>query len=120
MKEDIEKQQEEMKKQQEEMKQRAEANKKIIMALVAENKLPDPRPLTRKERKLLDEKGLNIFKIKADDKRSIATVRDELFDFILDTAFKGFDFDNLPNNVASWFADYVFAITYRDDLSEKN
>ena len=110
----------ELKKVQEEMKQRAEENKKIIMTLVSEGRLPSPRPLTRKERKSIDAKGLNIFKIKPDDQRSVATVRDELFDFILDKIFAGFDFNDLPNNVASWFADYVFSITYRDDLSEKN
>ena len=117
---ELKKQQEELKAQQAEMKQRAEENKKVIMSLVADGKLPQPRSLTRKERKAIDSKGLNIFKIRPEDKRSIAEVRDELFDFILDTAFPDFDFDELPNNVASWFADYVFAITYRDELSEKN
>lgn len=109
-----------LEKRQEALVARAAENRKIIMGLVAEGKLPEPRALTRGERKKVDERGLNIFKVKPEDKRSIAAVQDELHDLILDMLYPSFDFDGLPNNVVTWFGDYVFSITYRDDLSEKN
>ena len=118
--EELQKQKEEMERVEKELRERAEENKKVIMALVADGKLPKPRALTRKERKELDAKDLNLFKIKDDDKRGLTSVRYDMWDYILDEVFSDFDFDDVPNNVASWFADYVFALTFRDKLSEKN
>ena len=117
---ELQKQKEEMERVEKELKERAEENKKVIRKLVAEGKLPEPRALTRKERKHVDAKELNLLRIKSDDKRDLAAVNEELRDYIIEEAYKGFDFDDLPNNVVNWFADYVFAITFRDKLSEKN
>jgi len=110
----------EQKKRHEEAVKKAEANKKIIMDMVESGKLPEPRPMTRFERKQIDEKGLNLMKVGPDDKRSVAALSEDLGDWIIENMYKGFPFDNLPNNVVAWFTDYVFSISYRDDLSEKN
>ena len=111
---ELQKQKEEMERVEKELKERAEENKKVIRKLVADGKLPEPRALTRKERKHVDAKELNLLRIKSDDKRDLAAVNEELRDYILEEAYKGFDFDDLPNNVVNWFADYVFAITFRE------
>ena len=43
-----------------------EANRQILWDLAKEGKLPEPRALTRRERKSLDAAGVNIFKIDPD------------------------------------------------------
>lgn len=98
----------------------AEESKKVMLKLVKEGKLPEPRPLTRKERKELDNNGMNLFKIKENDKRTFSQMREDTTDYILNTIYKDFDFDDLPNNVCLWFGQYVFGITYKDQLAEKN
>ncbi len=94
-------------------------NHDLIMQLVAEGKLPEPRSLTRKERKALDAAELNVFKTKPSDTRSLVMIREDCADWIMDHIYPDFDFD-LPNNICLWFGNYIFGITYRDDLSEKN
>lgn len=111
--------QDKKKKEIEEAKTIAEQNREIIRKLVAEGKLPEPRPLTRKERKELDKAGYNVFKIKQQDSRSISEIREDCADWILEKLYPDFDFD-LPNPICLWFGSYIFAISYKDDLSEKN
>ena len=103
----------------EEAMEKGKRNHEIIKNLVSEGRLPEPRSLTRKERKLLDAADVNIFKIKAADPRSIEAIREDCSDWIMDNIYPDFDFD-LPNNICLWFGNYVFGITYRDDLTEKN
>lgn len=108
-----------LKKQQEELKKKAEESKKIIFAMVEKGELPMPRPLTRGERKMADAQGKNPFKIIHGDKRSMMSIAEDAADFVCQL-FPDFDFDALPNHIVKWWADYIFAISYRDDLSEKN
>lgn len=103
-----------------EVKELAEKNREYMKSLITEGKLPEARALTRAERKKLDAAGHNLFKIKENDKRSLAEVKENLTDWILDTIYPDVSFDDVSNNVCNWFAEYVFAISYRDDLSEKN
>jgi hypothetical protein len=98
----------------------AEGNKAAIAWYVEEGKLPTPRSLTRKERRALDDANLNLLKIPRNDPRSYTQVRDELADWVVENVFPDFDFDSLPNCVVLWFAQYVYGLTYKDDISEKN
>ena len=100
-------------------KEQGEKNRDILKGLVAEGKLPEPRALTRSERKKLDAAGHNILKIKRDDPRTLSQIKEDMADWILDNNYPGFDFA-LENNICLWFGEYVFAISYRDDLSAKN
>ncbi len=97
----------------------AEENKAVINKLVREGKLPQPRALTRKERKALDKAGLNILKTTGDNKLNFLEKREACADFILDILYPDFDFD-LPNGICLWFGSYVFGLSYKNELAEKN
>jgi len=110
----------EKQKEWEEAKKIGEQNLNIIKQLVVEGKLPEPRSLTRKERKALDAANMNVFKIKASDPRSLYAVREDCSDWILDNVYQDFDFNDVPNNILLWFGNHVFGLTYKDELAEKN
>ncbi|MDU2063780.1 MAG: hypothetical protein E6713_02980 [Sporomusaceae bacterium] len=112
---------EEREQEQKKAKELAEQNKSIVYEYVENGQLPSPRALTRSERKKLDAAGQNIYKIKVGDTRSLPEIREECSDWILDNIFGDFEIpDNVPSNVCLWFGLYVFGLTYRDDLAEKN
>jgi hypothetical protein len=109
------------KRELEEAEKIGKKNREIILQYVKDGKLPAPRALTQKERKAMDAAGVNPFKIKRDDLRNVAMIREDCADWILENIFKDFTFpEDLPNNIYLWFGNYVFGMTYRDDLSEKN
>lgn len=99
---------------------RAEKNRELIMEMVKNGELPEPRPMTRAERLKIDRDGLNILKIKRDDQRPFWEIQDDMREWILKNIYPEFTFDALPNNVVEWFAEYSFMISFRDDLSTKN
>lgn len=101
-------------------KDRQAKNREILLALVAEGKLPEPRAMTRKERKEFDASGNNPYKPKTKDSRSFLAFADDATDWIFDHMYKDFDADNLPNNVCNIFALYIVGLTYKDELAEKN
>ncbi|MDF2631433.1 MAG: hypothetical protein K0Q85_29 [Caproiciproducens sp.] len=103
-------------------KEQYENNREIILRLAKEGKLPEPRKLTHGERKRLDAAKVNVFKIEAEnDKRSYFTVRDEMSDWIVTNIYPDFKgFDDIDNNIVRFFGEYVFGLSYRDDLAEKN
>lgn len=111
---------EEQRKQIQEAEEKEQRNREIIKKLVAEGKLPEPRSMSRSERKALDLTGNNIAKIKKDDSRTFAAIQDDMFDWILDNIYKGHNFDSLDNNICSAFALYTYKITFEDDLAAKN
>lgn len=102
-----------------EAKERYERNKKVILQLVTEGKLPEPRKLTRQERKKLDAAGVNLFKINPTDTRSYMAVKEDMADWIMDTIYPKFPFD-VDNDICLFFGEYIFGLSYKNDLAEKN
>lgn len=97
-----------------------EKNREHILALVKDGKLPEPRKITRSERRKLDAADVNIFKIKSTDPRSYHAVKDDLADWILDNIYPNFNFDDVENNICIFFSDYIFGLSYRNDITVKN
>lgn len=110
----------EQQKAEKEAKRIYEANRELVLVLVKEGKLPDPRKLSYSERRKLDASGLHMWKIKPDDKRGFLEVKEDMVDWILATVYPNFDFDGLDNNICVFFGEYVFGLSYRNDLSVKN
>lgn len=102
-----------------EQRQKIEATRQALKELIAAEKLPAARPLTRGQRRKLDEAGVNIRKVDYAKKR-VETAVDEMADWILDNVYAEFCFDALPNNVCTLFAMYVYQLTYEDDIAAKN
>lgn len=98
-----------------------EETRKALKRLIAVGKLPQARPLTRGERRKMDEAGVNIRKIDYRQKTLDAAI-DDMADWILENIYPSFapEFDALPNNVCTLFAMYVYQLTYEDDLAAKN
>lgn len=109
---DIEKMEELAKKREEKDKK----NRIIIDEMISEGKLPEIRSLTRKERKMMDDAGVNIRKIDAINDENV----DNMADWILDNIYSDFNFDDMDNNICSLFGILVFRATYEDDLAAKN
>lgn len=97
-----------------------ERNRKVLFDLVEQGKLPEPRAMTRKERRAFDASGNNFFKPKSKDTRPFAGIVDDATDWVLDHIYPDFDFDDLPNNICNAFASYTVGLTYKDELAEKN
>ncbi len=98
-----------------------ESNRKYMRDLIGEGKLPQLQSLTRKQRKDMDAAGVNITKIKADDKRTYAEITDCMIDWIFDHVYPDFKgFDDLDEGVCKAFGLLTFSHTYRDNLAEKN
>lgn len=97
-----------------------EQNRQIILEMAKEGKLPQPRPMTRKERRAFDKSGNNFYKPKDMGGKDFASIVDDATDWVLDNVYKGFNFDALPNNVCNAFAAYTVGLTYKDDLGAKN
>lgn len=110
----------EERKEQDSQKKIYADQQKVLKKLIEEKKLPELRPMTRGERKALDETGLNYLKVLLTDKRNPLLVKEDCFDWILDTVYKGFDFSQLDNNVCFAFANTVYNLSYADKLAEKN
>ena len=110
----------EQKEQEAKIREINERNREYIKKLVAEGKLPEPRPLKRKERKALDESNLHIWKIKKTDERAFTDIKEAMCDWILDNIYEGFDFSDVDDGTANYFAMYTFGLSYRDELAEKN
>lgn len=111
-------------KEMKEMAEKREAqeaeNRKILLGLVADGKLPTPRGLTRTERKALDATGFNIGKIKPDKMNEFSEIAEQMYDWIMDTIYPDFTFDEVSNNVCNAFALYTYKLTYEDNLAGKN
>lgn len=95
-------------------------NRGIILQLVQEGKLPQPRKLTRAERKALDAAKVNLFKVEVKDPRAVLAVKEDLADWIMDKVYPDFDFGAVDNDVCLWFGDYIFGLSYNNDLTVKN
>lgn len=79
-------------------------------------KFPPLRSMTRKELKVLRKKGLDpTF---AD--RPTVRLGVEMADFILETCFPEFDFDNLPADECLEFASKIYMISYGRKIDRKN
>lgn len=111
---------EEVKTDEQLAKELYEKNREHIMTLVNDKKLPEPRKLTRSERRKLDAAKVNIFKIESTDPRSYFAVKEDLADWILDNIYPKFDFDGLDNNICTFFGEYIFGLSYRNDITVKN
>ena len=103
-----------------EAKEQYEKNRTIILDLVKDGKLPTPRKLNRSERRKIDAAKLNILKTEPGDQRSFHAVRDDLVDWILDNIYPDFNFDQLDNDICTFFGEYVFGLSNRNDLTVKN
>lgn len=111
----------EQQKAEKEAKRIYEANRDLVLGLVKEGKLPEPRKLTRAERRKLDAAKVNIFKIEPTDPRSYHAVKDDLADWIIENIYPKFKgFDDLDASICTFFGEYVFGISYRNDLTAKN
>lgn len=106
--------------QKEQAEQELKENREIIKRLISDNVLPPAKKLSRKQRKDLDKTGNDISKISKDDKRSFLQIRDDMVDWILDTIYPDFNFDELDNDVCTAFALYTYNISIKDVLAEKN
>lgn len=106
------------------IKKTAKENRDYIRKMIADGKIPSVRPLTRKERKAFDKSGMNIMKIKIDDKRIYPEQKEDCADYIIDNIAKkdnpDFDYDSLPNNIVQMIADLYMSLTYHDSVAEKN
>lgn len=98
------------------------ATEKVLGRLAKEGKIPEIRPLTRKERKQLNKDKQNMFISTHDvnDHRGPLEVQTDTVDYVLDNFFKGTDWDDLPNNVCAAFVVCVMGATFKDTLAEKN
>lgn len=90
-----------------------------LQKLIEQGKLPPARGMTRKERKTYDATGFNPVNPKAKDK-SFYELNDESTDWILENVYKGFDFDDLQNNIVEAFVGWTKRLTYGDYVGEKN
>lgn len=97
-------------------------SEKVLAKLAKEGKIPEIRPLTRKERKQLnkDKKNMFISTHDVNDQRGPLEVQTDTVDYVLDNFFKDTDWDDLPNNVCFAFATSVLAATFKDYVAEKN
>lgn len=111
---------EEQKNTENEIKELHEKNRELILEMVAEGKLPEPRKLSRAERRKLDEAKVNIFKIEPTDSRTYFAVKEDMADWIIDNIYKDVNFDNVDNNVCLFFGEYTFGLSYKSDLAVKN
>lgn len=107
-------------KEREEKREAQEAvNREVLLALVAEGKIPAPRALTRPERKAMDLAGVNFSKRKSDDKRAFGDLVEETYDWIIDNIYPG-ELEAVGNNISNYVALRSYNMTYSDDLAIKN
>lgn len=104
----------------EKAREQAKKNLEILQNLIKENKLPQYRALTRKERKNMTEAGVNVYYAKIDENTTVQKLYEQMTDWILDNVFLDFNFDDLDNGLCTAFATKCFAMTYSDNLAEKN
>ena len=104
----------------EKAREQANKNLEILQKLIKENKLPQYRALTRKERKKMTEAGVNVYYVVINENDTIQKLYEQMTDWILDNVFPDFDFDDLDNGLCKAFATKCFAMTYSDNLAEKN
>lgn len=95
-------------------------NREFIKEQIKTGKLPEISPLSRKLRRAMDAAGANMGKTKADDKRTLSEIRDDMCDWILDNAYKDFDFSEIDDAVCRTVALFTYRLTFRDELGEKN
>jgi hypothetical protein len=88
--------------------------------MIAAGKLPAVAKLTRKQRRALDAAGFNLRKTKFDTTADLMAGVDNMADWVLDTIYPGFDFDDLDDDICRVFALYTYQNTYDDDLAAKN
>ena len=100
--------------------ERAEKIRNELRKLAKEGLIPEPRPMTRKERRALDAAELNMSKVPLSDERRFIHVRDDMYDWILDHIYAGHDFDEVDNCVCNALALYTYQLTYQDDIAAKN
>lgn len=105
---------------QKEIEQQIDETRTILKQMMKDGKLPEARSLTRSERRKMDKDGININAFSVDTKMGYGEMRDKMCDFILDTVYPEFNFDQLPNNVCFIFAMYTYGLTYEDKLAIKN
>lgn len=103
-----------------EAKELYEKNREYILQLVHDGKLPEPRKLNRKQRRALDAAKVNIFKIEPTDTRTYFAVKEALSDWIIENIYPDFDFDDTDNNTCLFFGEYIFGLSYKNDLTAKN
>ncbi|AIF52002.1 hypothetical protein [Pelosinus sp. UFO1] len=107
-------------KEREEKREAQEArNREILLELIAAGTVPEPRPLTRKERKAMDEAGCNFSKPKTGENRKFGELIEDTYDWIIDNIYPG-QLDNVSNNIANYIALRTYNMTYNDDLAIKN
>lgn len=104
----------------EKAREQANKNLEILQKLIKENKLPQYRALTRKERKKMTEAGVNVYYVVINENDTIQKLYEQMTDWILDNVFPDFDFDDLDNGLCKAFATKCFGMTYSDNLAEKN
>ena len=94
----------------------------VIYKMIDAGQLPEIKALTRRQRKELDAKGINPVKqsYEKGDYVTPITVSEAVADFVCDTVYPDFDFDDLPNNAVTVFCELVISRTYSNKLSEKN
>lgn len=90
-----------------------------LQKLIDQKKLPQVRGMTRKERKAYDATGFNPANPKIKDK-SFYDINEEATDWILENVYKGFNFDDLQNNIVEAFVGWTRRLTYGDYVGEKN
>ncbi|MGL5513294.1 MAG: hypothetical protein ACRDBM_08725 [Sporomusa sp.] len=110
----------EQKNAEQEIKELYEKNREYVLELVAAGKLPEPRKLNRSERRRMDAAKVNIFKTEPDDPRTYHAIKEDMADWIIDNIYPEFDFGNVENNVASFFGEYIFGLSYKNDITAKN